>query len=152
MREILFRGKRIDNGEWVDGYIHFRKYDGTETVFEAHIIQDAYEQIGVLNFGHRGALVSQIGYDCFKVDPSTVGQYIGITDRKGTHIFDGDLVKTKYGRICQVVWFEPKLCWDLRPVSNLDCKAPDEWDMWHSENLEVIGNVWDNPELLEATK
>lgn len=133
MIEILFRGKRLDNGEWVCGYLYVY-WNFVKKIFQ--ILGDRTNGIP----------------DAYEVDPSTVGMYIDRIDKTGVRIFQNDFVKTKYGRICQVVWFEPKLRWDLKPVANLDCKAPDEWDMWNSENLEVVGNIDDNPGLLEETK
>lgn len=129
MHEILFRGKRLDNGEWEIGYF---LNAGTPFILPA----DKF-----LN-------------DIVSVDPATVGQCTGLTDKNGVKIFEGDILQTKYGRLCSVDWFESNSaqCFDLRPIDdaeNLLKKAPDKWDLWCSENLEVIGNIHDNPELLK---
>lgn len=134
MREILFRGKRLDNGEWAHGLLVHRTVFYGETCDKWIITEDR-----------------DIGPE-YEVDSSTIGQYSGLTDRNGKQIFEGDIVKTKYGRLCFVVWFAPKLCFDLKPVNkfeNLEKHAPDEFDLWYSNNLEVMGNIYDNKELLE---
>lgn len=129
MREIMFRGKRLDNGRWVRGLpfaVHSGlKIEGIETWDgERHL-----------------------------VDTKTVGQYTGMVDKNGTKIFEGDVVRTKYGRLCVVVWFSSNGCigWDLMPVDTVEncvhTKAPDAYDVFKKDNLEVIGNIHDNPEF-----
>jgi len=68
MREILFRGKRADNGEWLVGYLV-----GPFTNWKTHCI------------------VQELGGDSWTVDPATVGQYTGLKDKNGTKIFEGDI-------------------------------------------------------------
>ena len=136
MREILFRGKRVDNGEWIFGW--YIKYSYSGWPLKATIIPSEQAENG--------------WYEHIRVIPETIGQYIGLKDKNGTGIFEGDIVKTKYGRLCYIYWFQPKECWDLSPIntsSNLYLKSPDEWDLWYSENLEVVGNIHDNPEMME---
>lgn len=86
-----------------------------------------------------------------EVYPGTVGQYTGLTDKNGKKIFEGDLVKTKYGRECIVSWLHGKAMFDLDPrqnTSNAKTKAPDDYDLWCSQNLDVVGNVYDTFGLL----
>lgn len=135
MREILFRGKRVDNGEWILG--------GYAKCNNRHYILPDIDLI-------RGEWV----FKNIEVIPETVGQFTGLTDRNGTKIFEGDIVKTKYGRLCRVIFFESSAhrCWDLVVIGttdNVKVKAPTSWDLWYSGNLEVIGNIHDNPELLQ---
>ena len=105
--EILFRGKRIDNGEWItDSETYIRDGDG---------IWLSDENLNVVT-----------------VIPETVGQYTGLTDKNGVRIFEGDIVGcVSDGERAVISWLK---------YFNVD-----KW--------EVIGNIHDNPELLEtATK
>lgn len=135
MREVLFRGKRVNNGEWVEGNLFIPDKEDTPT------------QICI------GINIIRINYD---VIPETVGQFTGLTDKNGKKIFEGDIIKTKYGRLCIVVWFSSPtyVGWDLKVVETVDnclhTKKPDFSDLYYSDNLEIVGNIHDNPELLEV--
>jgi uncharacterized phage protein (TIGR01671 family) len=127
MREILFRGKRLDNGEWIFGMLG-QYHEGIKATI-------------VLN--HFGTMDS-VDFIC--VDPATVGQYTGLTDKNSERIFEGDIVDGEdfdeedgYG----VVRWEDG-AWE---VSN------EQWcgtfhENYYGRNFEVIGNIHDNPELL----
>lgn len=133
MDEHLCRGKRADDKEWMFGY--FMQEPSGRTLISAY-----------------STLAER--WDWAEVDPSTTGRCTGLTDKNGMKIFEGDILRTKYGRLCYVSWFNGNatLRFDLKPICNLDNllkKAPDKWDLWNKENLEVIGSIHDNPELLE---
>ena len=141
MREILFRGKRADNGEWVYGY--FVSQGKESYIFEQEEVNKGIDLGGYL--------------DCCQmreVIPETLGHSTGLFDKNGKKIFEGDIVKTKYGRLCIVVWFSSQVHngWDLMTVTTYEncvhTKYPDAVDLYKKENLEVIGNIHDNPELL----
>ena len=123
MREILFRGKRLDNGEWVYGsLLQVEHEDGSFTTAIFHK-KDA-------------------GGDA-EVSPSTVGQYTGLKDKNGKKIFDGDIVK-RVGDKCVVKWTEEDAKFIIiGSMTKLD------FSLFFAENLEVIGNIHDNPDLLE---
>ena len=127
MREILFRGKRIDNGEWVEGaFLNDR--DG------AFYICPAVSDISYGDSGNR----RRIG--CwYKIGQSTVGQFTGLTDKNGKRIFEGDILSLRTGRP-HVVRFE-----DGAFVLE-NTAIPVRF----ANKFEVIGNIHDNPELLEA--
>ena len=131
--KVMFRGKRADTGEWVYG-LPFYDSDSKMNGIEA----------------------SPLCAHLYTVIPETIGQYTGVDDKHMKNIFNGDIVKTKYGRLCVVEWFSSsKYCgWDMMPVGTvnniLHTKAPDENDIWHFENIEVVGNIYDNPELLKG--
>lgn len=125
MSEILFRGKQLGNGKWVYGLLC--RVGGTY----ANIVEKGTEVMRT-------------------VFTNTIGQFTGLTDKNGKKIFEWDIVKTKFGRICKVIFFQsPCYCGiDLIPLE-VKHKCPDEFDLYLSDNLEIIGNVHDNSELLE---
>ena len=125
MREILFRGKTPD-GFWVEGYlVCHHTFDSVQIVF---------------NSTYAGSR---------EVIPETVGQYTGLTDKNGNKIFEGDIVRTTFddydtkNLICS--WNEYNLEFAL------SCYGFDiGLGYMVSYNLEVIGNIHDNPELLKG--
>ena len=137
MREILFRGKRLHDNKWIYGNFV------SDCEGNPHLIEPRF----FCEDGHHLQYEDNTDTPGFII-PETVGQYTGLTDKNGVRIFEGDIVRTKYGRICKVVWFAPQLCWDLYPLESKS-NAPDTYDLFKSENLEVIGNIYDNPEILK---
>ncbi len=122
----IWRGKRIDNGEWVEG-LPVKMWGAV------HLQNNENENLMV------------------QVIPETLGECTGLTDKNGVKIFEGDIIQTKYGRLCEVVWRSNSAvnCWDITPLECMH-RSPDEWDLWDSKNLSVVGNIRDNPELLEG--
>ncbi len=155
MREILFKAKRADWRKlpreewWVEGYLTQRKgSDGK--VFESWIILDAYEQIGVLNM--KSALVSETGFNCYKVDYETVCEYTGLTDKNGRKIFENDICdrKEKFPEI--VTYHDGDWTLDYSYASGKEsgynyCNLG--FYVRNRGGVEVVGNIFDNPELLE---
>lgn len=140
MREILFRGKRIDNGDWVYGaYITMHHNDG-RTHIHHFIIPDGSD----LSYGVK---VEDI---LVEVDVKTVCQCTGLKDKTGRKIFEGDIVK--YDRYIGKIVFisgEYKIKW------NEDVYFRSDMDFWcndDDEKIQIVGNVFDNPELLENGK
>ena len=134
MREILFRGKRLSDGQWVVGNLFVPDR------------ADAPTEICV------GTNVVRISYD---VDLATVGQYTGVPDKRGKRIFEGDIIQTtKYGvdngrgkNYSGKEKFAVQYAdgtFTLENKLRRFCLRPDT-------DAEVIGNIWDNPELLEVT-
>ncbi len=140
----LWRGKTLPksnaeafNNVWVKGnLIHFGEHYYIHPLANAVKVQNELGRLVVMH----------------EVDPSTLGECTGLRDKNGKPIFEGDIVQTKHGRLCKIVWRSNSSvnCWDMVP---LECKrrSPDEWDLWDSKNLLVVGNVHDNPELLNLT-
>lgn len=145
MRDIWFRGKRIDNDEWVHGYLvrSGKRENGIiNKVF--YIAMNRYDEPSIFNKDSCD--------DTFiwrRVDPDTVGQYTGRKDINGIQIYEDDIVETQFGRLCKVVWRanDQFLGFDLLPLEDKN-KAPNSWEVWNSKNLRVVGNIYDNLETL----
>lgn len=130
MREILFRGKRVDNKRWVQGYLSFVYWDVPE----------------------KARIYSPDEVRGFDVITETVGQYTGLTDKNGTRIFEGDILEgdlednlepgAKWRS--EVIW--GKFGWNCK--ENKISLPMDEFDICEGE---VIGNIHDNPELLKGS-
>jgi uncharacterized phage protein (TIGR01671 family) len=131
MREILFRGKRIDNGEWVEGaYYHQTEFYGDS--FDGHYIITTTDEL------------EDNMMDVCRVIPETVGQYTGLTDKNGTKIFEGDIVKWSWDTVFQVVYDDCYLGFIAKEKTGYHICL----DNYGLNKIEVIGNVHDNPELL----
>lgn len=130
-REILFKAKRIDNGEWVEGY------------YAIAIDKRGIRQHNILVADHS------YGYfNWFVIDESTLCQYTGLLDKNGNKIWESDVVKDIYigiGRVMQVKWNNH--CCGFEPFCEYDNNG---MKLYLSENgdCEVIGNIFDNSELL----
>ena len=129
-RDILFRGKRLDNGEWVYGTPFFGTSDSCKMICAVALHPDFVDEGNV----HHS--------EGFSVDPATVGQYTGMITKDGVKIFEGDIVSDDSIHMIGSVVLE-------RGRFGIDDIYDDfqDWEYW--ENLEVIGNMYDNPELLE---
>lgn len=130
MREILFRGKRIDNGEWAEGWLVIKKDPVLEITY-----------CFILAYGKGECFVTW-----YPVDPDTVGQYTGMT-KNGKRIFEGDVVRCirthcdGKGVVGHIIFYECCFCVKTginRPAMDL------------CNDFEIIGNIHDNPELMEG--
>lgn len=149
MREILFRGKRVDNGEWVEGYYVCESKDSTAS---RHFI--------IQNFRSGSNLDGLVE---FEVIPETVCQYTNFNDENGK-IYEGDIINVLQDRLMEVRWDFEELTWKLFDVGlpvgeiNLYYNTIDLAGLYLEtcyENQmisEVVGNIYDNPELLKADK
>lgn len=121
MREYKFRGKQVDNGEWVYGYLWVCK---TATIETAYITDE------------KGGM--------FQVIPESVGQYTGLRDKNGKEIYEGDITTHhRFNTIEKWVYHERFLQY-LAIESDGTHRYYFDRD---KEDLEVISNVHDNPEL-----
>lgn len=150
-REILFRGKRLDNGEWVYGNL-VRYANGDAEIWE------------IFN--------PDIYTDCrdWVIIPETVGQYTGLKDKNGVEIFYGDIVRmhqflfdgSEYEKEIVGVIKQGDYGWTLSQIKNKEVNdhmgyENGEGETYlidfyglHEESFEKIGTKWDNPELLEV--
>ena len=135
-REILFRGKRIDTGEWAEGF-----YCGGNERKTLRPCIFVY-------------IPDRQSYDCQDIIPETLGQYTGLYDKNGVRIFENDIVRyTDLAFNPNIGRFE-NMIFTSAVTYNLDngCFSPFEPDTFESyiraENVEVIGNRFDNPDLL----
>lgn len=129
MREILFRGKRVSDGEWLLGCL--------------------------ICYTRKGELVCCIHGDYYShaIDPATVGQFTGLTDKNGKKIFEGDILAAKL--------FGNHIDKGVVRYGQYNCSCCDGVYGWYvdggdirdaEELCEVIGNIHDNPELMEVEK
>ena len=134
MREILFRGKRTDNGEWVYGYYVCLNRD-------LHRIYTGYAETDC----------SAYYPEFYEVIPETVGQYIGVTDKNGKKIFEGDIVK--FGESIGIIYYDEG-CFCVKPNkpywSRISNPAIDIVMNEYPNEIEVVGNIHDKPELLKG--
>ena len=129
MREILFHGKRVANGEWVTGYYANVCGLGCNINETRHYILE-YPK------GQQHEIYT-----------STLGQYTGLTDRNGKKIFEGDIVRCN-NEIFVIGYYESFAAYTLKSPCNMR-QAPPITSIT-TRNFEVIGNIYDNPELLEG--
>lgn len=141
MREILFRGKRKDNGKWVEGH-YCEYYSGKENVSCISISKETIS----------GSL-------CYDVIPETVGQYTGLTGKNGTRVFENDIVTVYYNpkyvgvskdRVGNFAVVFHDGCFMKRKITNPMSGDAGLYHFIQSDEFEVIGNIYDNPELLET--
>ena len=126
IREVIFRGKRTDNGEWIEGSL--LGIDWCDKPSTYSIAPNTPVSV------------------FYSVIPETVGQFTGLTDKNGTKIFEGDIVSlVKHDSLIYKVVYVP--CrYELVNSKGVNCFV---LDIYKSENIEVIGNIHDNPELLQ---
>lgn len=124
MREMLFRGKDFSgalNRSWMFGSL-----DTTENEYTIMIYPD--------RFGNKCRIF---------IDPKTVGQYIDLTDKNGKKIFEGDIVKYKNNSPCKIGYIDSQFVMMWKNIYR-------NFEQVYDDEIEVIGNIYDNPELLEV--
>ena len=143
MREILFRGKRTDNGEWVHG----------------NLVRGCDEKYAyIVEFGNKEMCRNYVN-----INPDTIGQYTGLTDKNGKRIFEGDMinpfddeidkmvVEFRFGQFLLCLYGErgymAEYGWEEE--GNYGCFEAEPLSTY-GDDIEVIGNIHDNPELLRG--
>lgn len=140
MRDVKFRGRHLDKSGWIHGDLAHRDV-----------------QVGIAVAGY-GVV--------YPVDPATVGQYTGLLDKSGREIYEGDILRGysyplmndgEVNYFAEVVWFDNCPAFGIythkaplssvRGISDGNCAYMEDWE---PDKWEIIGNIHDNPELLEA--
>jgi uncharacterized phage protein (TIGR01671 family) len=128
MREIKFRGKRVDNGEWVYGDL-IHRYS---------------------NWIYIAPIPSTIEITPIEIDPETVGQYTGLKDKNGKEIYEDDIVRVITDKKCvigEVVYIPTAFCVKAKGFEIFSLGFLNNWF-----EIEVLGNIYENPELLKEVK
>ena len=134
MREILFRGKRLDNGEWVYGGYHYEH--GFSKDNEKHYIT-VYETYGSFTYN-----------EFVEVNATTIGQFTDVFDKYGNKIFEGDIIRVMLPNNKPKRDFIARALWDSAFIGFRLSK----YDYFMNANrygFEIIGNIHDNKELLK---
>lgn len=155
MREILFRGKSCENGDWCEGTLVIHKYYRSSSEEKDCRIVDMIYGIDDDGFAyyHSGCDES--------CDPKTIGQFTGLVDKNGKKVFEGDILSIEcydggslfepsctWHENAEVIWSQEHFGWYAK-------FADEELSLWEyddSKTIEVIGNIHDNPELMEVEK
>ena len=128
-REILFKAKRKDNGEWVEGNLITNERNENQ------------KYIGYI-FDERNGMIED--FDLVEVIPETLCQYTGLTDK---NIWENDIVRNEKGDIGVVQWFEEHAAFMIwNKTKNCVCYLAEN----DFSKIEVIGNIFDNADLLEV--
>lgn len=156
MREILFRGRSRNGNGWVEGSLVITNIEpADDTPIKHYHIEDM--TIGVFPNEFQSGLSET-------VDPKTVGQFTGLTDKNGKKIFEGDMFRMDEDDIAVVIFKDGcfrleihGMCGTYTESGFDECGGGygiiecDPIDWYYISDMEVIGNVHDNPELLEVT-
>lgn len=138
MREIKFRAQRVDNGEWVKGYLLTRSDGKTFIVKECDL--ESYDGDNTSDL---------LCIDWYEVIPETVGQYTGLKDKNGVEIYEGDILACGEGNVPTEIKWEQESCAYM--AYNLKRKEYHLLNKYFERFIgKIIGNIHDNPELLEV--
>ena len=150
-REILFKAKRLDNGEWVEGWLLKDEVTGQWFI---HASGNSVNESDKVN--EEGCL----RFIAFEVDENTICQYTGLTDKNGNKIWENDVIQyidkdlvvngvVRFGRHEQIVMLELGFYVDW-VSEGTECFKTDICYWVEKRNIEVIGNIFDNAELLKG--
>lgn len=145
MRDILFKAKRISDGQWVEGYL--------------------YKQVGVKDRIYFAIEVIDNTVKAYEVDESTICQYTGLTDKNGNKIWENDVVRYQFDtddcifpnkdtkkRVGKIFFSDFRASFSVAMGRNGSKVINNDLFKYvqNGNRVEVIGNIFDNPELLEG--
>lgn len=133
MREILFRGRRVDNREWVYGFLCCANIIDEWT---PHKCKD-----------EEGNTYEYCTTESYKVIPETVGQFTGVIDKNGKKVFEGDVVK--YNGSCGKIVFSEYHGAFMSKEKDIYLEWLSKIPRYGTGIMEIIGNIYDNKEILE---
>lgn len=135
----LFKAKRLDNGEWVQGALI---YDDRDKL---------YRIITEINYSTGTCLTAD---NAPRVDSSTICQCTGLKDKNGKLIWENDIVKDEKGNFYKAIWQNEYHQFSWSCVKSDVFSIGAKWNLWSFKRFEigVIGNIFDNKELLESEK
>ena len=129
MREILFRAKRVGKGTWLYG--HYVEQYGSKMIYLPEGVD------------------SEHGFDNYHIDPETLGQYAELTDKNTKKVFDGDILKNEYEKN-KYQYFKVYYC-NITHSWLVENKYGMLGKLYNViGDIEIIGNIHDNPELLRT--
>lgn len=135
----LFKAKRLDNGEWVKGAL---AYDDMDKLYR--IITEIDYSTGTCITAGKAP----------RVDASTICQCTGLKDKNGKLIWENDIVKDEKGNFYKAIWQNNYYQFSWICVKSEIFEVDVKWDLYimRSFEIEVIGNIFDNPELSESER
>lgn len=134
MREILFKAKRMDNGEWVEGYYYESKISG------------CYILTPKLKVRKKDGIIIGDSFDVYEVDPETLCQYTGLTDKNGRKIWENDIAYIRSSGLSGygVIKYENG------NLVLVDSKRKRTYSLYGEWKIRKDGNIFDNAGLLEV--